>query len=154
VNELSNQSICKPVSSTSLDTSSGPPTTSIIANTGSTAHFGTTTLPVVNKRPATNPIAIHNPNGTIMYSTHTAELDIPHLPPAMHQVHIIPNLASHTLLSIGQMCDTGCAVTFNATTVTVTYQNRLILQGTRTATTRLWHFDLPHPGPPLPLDMH
>jgi len=151
---LSNQSICQPVSSTSLDISTGPPITSIIADTGSTAHFGTTTLPVVNKQPATHPIAIHNPNGTIMYSTHTAELDIPHLPPAARQVHIVPDLASHTLLSIGQLCDAGCDVTFNATAVTVTYLNRLILQGTRTANTRLWHFDLPHPGPPPPLHMH
>jgi hypothetical protein len=97
-------------------------------------------LPVVNKRPAANPITIHNPNGTIMYSTHTAELDIPHLPPAACQVHIVPDLASHTLLSIGQLCDAGCDVTFNANAVTVTYQNHLILQVTRTATTRLWHF--------------
>jgi hypothetical protein len=80
--ELSNQYICQHVSSTNLDTSNGPPTASIIADTGSTAHFGTTTLPVVNKRPASNLLAIHDPNGAIMYSTHTAELDIPHLPPA------------------------------------------------------------------------
>jgi hypothetical protein len=77
-------------------------------------------LPVVNKRPAANPIAIHNPNGTIMYSTHTAELDIPHLPLAARQVHIVPNLASHTLLSIGQLCNTGYDITFNANAVTVT----------------------------------
>jgi hypothetical protein len=96
-----------------------PPPPSIIADTGSTAHFGATTLPAVNKRPASNPLAIHNPNGMIMYSTHTAELDIPHLPTGARQVHIIPDLASHTLLSIGQLCDAGCDVTFNANAVIV-----------------------------------
>jgi hypothetical protein len=39
--------------------------------------------PVINKQIAVNPIAICNPNGSIMYSTHDAELDIPNLPIAI-----------------------------------------------------------------------
>jgi hypothetical protein len=110
-----------------------------------------TTLPVVNKRIASTPLAIHNPKGSIMYSTHVANLDIPHLPAAARQVHIVPDLASHTLLSIRQLCDAGCDVTFNTNAVTVSHQHQLLLQGTRTAVTRLWHFDLPHPIPPPPI---
>jgi hypothetical protein len=87
-----------------------------------------------------------------MYSTHITKLYIPHLPAAACQVHIVPDLASHTLLSIRQLCNAGSDVTFNPNGVIVTYQDCLILQGTRTATTRLWHFDLPHPAPPPPLD--
>jgi hypothetical protein len=94
------------------------------------------------------PLAIRNPNGSIMYSTHVAKLDLPHLPATARQVHIVPDLASHTLVSIGQLCDAGCDVTFNATAVTVKYNNLLVLQGNRTATTRLWHFDVPTPTPP------
>jgi hypothetical protein len=59
----------------------------------------------------------------IMYSPHIAKFDIPHFPAAACQVHIVPDLASHTLLSIGQLCNAGCDVTFNANTVTVTYQD-------------------------------
>jgi hypothetical protein len=65
----------------------------------------------------------HNPNGTIMYSTHITKLDIPHLPAAARHVCIVSDLASHTLLFIGQLCDARCAVTFNTNAVTVTYQD-------------------------------
>ena len=32
---------------------------------------------------------MQNPNGTIMYSTHEAELDLPQLPPHGHCVHVV-----------------------------------------------------------------
>jgi hypothetical protein len=60
-----------------------------IADTGSTANFGTIDVPVLNKRPTLNPITIHNPNGSIMTSTHEAELDLPMLPPAARHIHIV-----------------------------------------------------------------
>jgi len=124
----------------------GPPastsTTSVVADTGATGNFGTTDLPVINKRPTTKPIAIHTANGGIMYSTHEAELDFPDLPLAARHVHIVPALAEHTLISIGQLCDAGCHVAFTSTTVTVSYQDRDILHGKRSPDTRLWQFDL------------
>jgi hypothetical protein len=57
-----------------------------------------------------------------MHSTHEAELDMPMLPAATKQVHIVPELATHTLLSIGQLCDAGCDVAFTAEEVTVKYK--------------------------------
>ena len=80
-----------------------------------------------------------------MYATHEAELDIPDLPPAARHVHIVPDLESATLISIGQLCDAGCAVVFDATKVTVTYQNCTVLTGTRTQATRLWELDITPP---------
>jgi hypothetical protein len=127
----------------------GPPTTpalisTAIADTGSTAHFCTNALPVKNKQLATTPIAIRNPNGAIMYSTHTAKLDIPGLPPAARRVHIVPALESKSLISMGQLCDAGCTIAFTATTVTVHYQEHIVLTGTCTSSTRLWHLASPH----------
>mmetsp|Transcript_15467 Transcript_15467/g.22410 ORF Transcript_15467/g.22410 Transcript_15467/m.22410 type:complete len:123 (-) Transcript_15467:70-438(-) len=52
------------------------PSTAIV-NTGSTAHFSNHSTPVVNKRPTSIAIAITNPNGKIMYSTHEAKLNLP-----------------------------------------------------------------------------
>ncbi len=128
----------------------GPPTqnipTPLIADTGSTANFSTIDTPVINKRITTNPIAIKNPNGSIMYSSHEAELDFPSLPHAARHVHIVPDLEHNTLISIGQLCDAGCDVTFDAATVTVRYKNNIALTGTRTPTTRLWHL---RPPPPM-----
>jgi hypothetical protein len=145
---ITNPAIC-PLVASNVVISDGPSAHSIIADTGSTAHFGTTALPVVNKHIATTPLAIYNPNGSVMYSSHVAELDLPDLPPAARQVHIVPALASHTLISIGQFCDAGCEVTFSASHATVTYKHRCILLGTRNPITNLWHFDMPTP-PPMP----
>jgi hypothetical protein len=146
---IKTQSICSLVRP-SLNSTVGPPSFSLIADTGSTAHFGTTDLPVLNKRPASTPLAIRNPNGNIMYSTHVAELDLPLLPLAARQVHIVPDLTAHTLVSIGLLCDAGCDVTFNASDVTVQYNQVTVLQGKRTATTGLWHFAMPTPAPTSP----
>ena len=77
-------------------------------------------------------------NGSIMYSTHEAELDFPALSPAARHIHILPDLQNHTLISIGKLCDAGCDVIFDATTVTVRYKNNIALTGTCTQATCLW----------------
>jgi hypothetical protein len=79
----------------------------LIADTGSTAHFCPVNTPVINKRATNVPIAIHNPNGTIMHSRHEAKLDIPFLPKAAEHV---PDLLPNALISIGKLCDSGCDV--------------------------------------------
>ena len=129
----------------------GPPPTIIshdalaIADSGSTAHFCTVSAAVINKRPTTRPIGIANPNGTIMYSTHEAELDLPSLPLAARRVHIVPALRTSSLLSMAQLCDAGCTVTFDATSVIVRLHHRSILNGVRTPDTGLWHLSLVQP---------
>jgi hypothetical protein len=94
---------------------------------------------------ATHPIQIHYPNGTIMSSTHTAEVDIPSLPPAARLVHIVPDLHNLSLLSIGQLCDADCDVQFNKHTVTVIYDSQIVLQGSGTPDTKLWHVSMKCP---------
>jgi hypothetical protein len=119
--------------------------------TGGTVHFCTSHLPVKNKQHAIPPITIRNPNGSIMYSTHTAELDVPGLPPAGHHIHIVPALESQSLILMGQLCNAGCTVAFDAITVTVQYNKQPVLTGTRTSHTRLWHLEMPNNGhSPLP----
>jgi hypothetical protein len=104
---------------------SSPPTIqqtkppALLADTGTTSTFVSIQYPVVNKRIATKPIAIQNPNGSIMSSTHEAELDMAHLPLAARHCHIVPALANHSLLSIGQLCDAGCSIELDATVLKV-----------------------------------
>ncbi|KAI2502115.1 hypothetical protein MHU86_12345 [Fragilaria crotonensis] len=80
-----------------------------------------------------------------MYSTHEAELDVPALPLAARRVHIVPALAHVSLLSMGQLCDAGCRVTFDAVAVTVHLHEHLLLTGTRSLPTGLWHLSLVSP---------
>jgi hypothetical protein len=56
---------------------------------------------------------------------------MPSLPHTARQVHILPGLAQHSLIYVGQMCDSGCSVTFTATDVTVTNGESTILTGLR-----------------------
>jgi hypothetical protein len=98
---------------------------------------------VINKRVTTRPIGIANPNGSIMYSTHEADLDLPSLPLAARRVHIVPALQSSSLLSMGQLCDAGCRVTFDAAqSVNVHLQDQLLLTGARDHAIGPWHLGL------------
>jgi hypothetical protein len=157
VNNSSAESTCFFVSTLDAPIAVGHPTFTsphqlAIADTGSTAHFGTIDAPVINKRRSLNPIHIRNPNGTIMTSTHEADLDLPMLPPAACRIHIVPELASASLISMGQLCDAGCAVAFTATKVNVSINDTVVLTGHRTPNTLLWHFPLPTPPPTPPID--
>jgi hypothetical protein len=82
-----------------------------------------------------------------MCSTHEGDIDVPNLPKAARTVHVVPDLASHSLLSIGQLCDAGCIVEFTATNATVRHNDSIVLQGHRTPVAQLWHVDLPNEAP-------
>ena len=80
-----------------------------------------------------------------MYSTHEAKLDLPQLPPAARHVHIVPSLSTHSLLSMGQLCDSGCEVTFTARNVHVRLDSTILFTETRSPDTALWHLSLLDP---------
>ena len=63
-----------------------------ISDSGATGHFLIAGAPAVNIKPATKPIAITLPNGKIIKSTHTCNLDIPWLPEHLTEAHIVPGL--------------------------------------------------------------
>ena len=121
-----------------------PPDSYAIADSGSTAHFCTISAHLINKRITARPIGITNPNNTVMYSIHEAELDLPSLSLAARRVHIVSALSTSSLLSMGQLCDSGCRIVFDARSVHVFFNNDVILTGERTAATGLWHLSL-HP---------
>jgi hypothetical protein len=51
-----------------------------IADSGAMSHFVTIDAPMINCKVTNNLIAITTANGELMYSTHTAEWNIPYLP--------------------------------------------------------------------------
>jgi hypothetical protein len=78
------------------------------------------------------------PNGTMMHATHAAELNFAALPLAARLVKLVPNLTSGTLVSVGQLCDNGCQALFHQHSVTIFYDNRPVLYGTRPGLRSLW----------------
>jgi hypothetical protein len=131
-------------------TPSIPSQSTALLDSGCTAHFILANAKCSNTIPTATPLAVRLPNGDIIASTHTATLNMPSLPHAARQAHILPGLAQHSLLSVGQMCDSGCSVTFTATEVTVTNGESKILTGLRDKKNSLWRVPL---EPNLPLEI-
>jgi hypothetical protein len=129
-------------------TPSHPSSCTALFDSGCTAHFLLANAKCSDKHSTTTPLEVRLPNGDTITSTHTATLNIPSLPQTARRAHILPGLAQHSLLSVGQMCDSGCSVTFTASNVTVTNGGATILMGKRDKQSNLWSVPL-NPTPPL-----
>jgi hypothetical protein len=105
-------------------------------------------IPVTNKQVANPPINVIFPNGDTMQSTHTANLNLPFLPIAAHRAHIFTYLASGTLILMGQLYGSGCKIVLNQGFIFIYNEGELVLRGTGSPITRLWHLHLPASSAP------
>jgi hypothetical protein len=86
-----------------------------------------------------------------MESSHTAELDIPELNAAESKAHVSPGIASHSLLSVGNLYDEGYIVTFKQASVTICDSDKSqILSGPRDLNTGLWRINLKQTNNQIP----
>ncbi len=113
-----------------------------ILDSGTTSHFLTTAAPMTNMRPTSKFIIAQLPNGKRIHSMHTCTLGIPALPASVQYAHIIPGLASYSLISIVTLCNTGCNVVFTKIGCTITYHSKVILCGSKCTHTGLWMIPL------------
>jgi hypothetical protein len=96
-------------------------------------------------------LTVRLPNGATMESSHTADLDIPELNAAALKAHVLPGMAHHSLLSVGQLCDEGYIVTFHQDTDTIcNSENAKLLSGPRDVTTGLWRINLKQTNKQIP----
>jgi hypothetical protein len=110
----------------------------VILESGCTGHFLLVTAPCLNKVVSQNPLTVRLPNSATMKSSHTADLDIPELNAAASTARVSPGKAHHSLLSVGQLYNKGCIVTFRRDTVTIcNSDNAKLLSGPRDDTTGL-----------------
>jgi hypothetical protein len=82
------------------------------------------------------------PNGTEIQSSHTCNLLLTDLPPQARQAHILPGLVHNSLISVGQLCDNECSVTFTQDQVTVSKNGKHLMYGSRDPKSRLWRVNL------------
>jgi hypothetical protein len=110
-----------------------------IVDSGCTVHFLIVNAPCLNKVKSRTPLTVRLPNGATMESSHTADLDIPELNADASKAHVFPEMAHHSLLSVGQLCDKGYIVTFKRDTVTLcNSESSKLLSGPRDLNTGLW----------------
>jgi hypothetical protein len=97
-----------------------------IADTGATQIFVMEGMPVLNKRPTTNPLQVSLVDGHAVTSTHECDIIIDGLPVTLTG-HIIPDLKSALLFSTRILAKAGCEVKFDQNKCTVRYNGSIIL---------------------------
>ena len=132
INKLNNE-FCKNTSPCTPPTS----TDYAITDSGCTGHFLLIHSPTTNKRKATNPLHICMPDGHIIQSSHTCQLNLSMLPKNARKGHITPSLAIYALLSIAVLCDNGCEVKFTPIKCIISCNNNILLEGIRDNNTNL-----------------
>jgi hypothetical protein len=114
-----------------------------IADTGASGHYLRTNDPYKTDGTTRSPILVGLPNGANLQSTNqTCNLDLPQLPQAARDAHILPGLTHSSLISIGKLCDAGCTAIFDEHKIIIQKETNTILKGTRDLRTGLWRFPL------------
>ena len=93
-----------------------------IINSGTTGNYFplSTTLPLLDKVPTSNPVRVTVTNGQTMTSTHEAHLPFgKDLPPDFTRVDLFPTPMEASLISVGRLADAGFKTTFDKHRVTV-----------------------------------
>lgn len=149
VNALSNKdtSYDTPTLPLANHTTAVPPpnphnTQRVNADSGTTGHYFA--LKDMNCLRDVKPVEAHKsvtvtmPNGQEITSSHTGKLNYPNITNG-NEVHIFKTLWG-SLLSIGELCDTGLTAVFTANAVYIVDADNevVVLSGERDPTTRLW----------------
>jgi hypothetical protein len=113
------------------------PITHAVANTGAMSVMVVKDTPMKNVHPATNPLNINLPYGTMVKLMHMWDFKIPGLPNVL-EGHIVPDLTVALLIGIQILCKMGCIVVFTDTVCYVRYQGKVILTGYKDPSTDLW----------------
>jgi hypothetical protein len=82
------------------------------------------------------------PYGTTIQSSQTCNLLLTDLPHQARQAHILPGIVHNSLISVGQLCDNECSITFTHDQVTVSRNGKDMMYGSRDPKSRLWRVNL------------
>ena len=125
------------------------PSDTAIADTGASGIYPTLKAPCANINPAAHQVLVGTAGGPPHRSSASCDVNLP-IP--FTKGHLMTNL-HHNLMSIGPLCDHGCHVLYEKTTVTVfTKDGTIILRGWRDPVgAKLWRFSLrPEDHPAVP----
>ena len=99
--------------------------------------------PKTNVRPTDNPIIVGTAGGQRLSNTHDCDIIVPTtLEATARRAHILPGLATESLIGISPLVDAGCTVLFDDEAVHVIKNNTTIWKGWRDPINRLWRLPL------------
>jgi hypothetical protein len=84
-----------------------------LSDSGVTLYFLIKDFLLINTKNAEYTIPVKLPDGSILWSTHTCNLDIPWLPHKMTEAHTVPVLQHSPRKSTNIFCEAGCKVVFD-----------------------------------------
>ena len=113
-----------------------------ILDSGASSHFLVSDAPNQSQVPAISPLKIHCPNGSIIESSHTCELDLPQLPKAARLAHVVPGLEGYPLVLVIKLCNAGCQVKITDVSCQVTYHGKTVVLCHKCTKTGLWMMPL------------
>ena len=117
-----------------------------IIDSGATSNFLVTEATVADVVTAHNPLTVTIPAGSRVQSTHNCKIAIADLPEKARLGHIIPGLASHSLILVITLCNAGCKVLLTKIKCIVTYRGRMVITGQKYCRTGLWMIPLTPEG--------
>jgi hypothetical protein len=123
-------------------TTNAPTDDTAIIDSGCTINFLSAAAPCSDKKAAHVPLSVNMLNGTDIQSSHTCNLLPTDLPHQARQAHILTGLVHNSLISVGQVCDNECSVTFTKDQVTVSRNGKEVMYGSRDPESRLWRVNL------------
>ena len=85
----------------------------VIPDSSASSHYLSINTPMLNPIKVLNPMAFQISNGGILTSSETYNIDLPVLPKAARQGHLIPGLDQRSLISIGKLSNHGYTTLFN-----------------------------------------
>ena len=125
-----------------------------IIDSGATINFLVTEAPVADVVTAHNPLTVTIPDGSRVQSTYNCKISIADLPDKVQLGHIIPGLASHSLILVVTLCNARCEVLFTKIKCIVTYRGQVVLTGWKCCQTGLWMIPLTPEGNASPHSDH
>jgi hypothetical protein len=123
-------------------TTNAPRDDTATLDSGCTSNFLSAAAPCIDKQPAHVPLNVNMPNGTTIQSSHTCNLLLTDMPPQARQAHILPGLVHNSLISVGQLCNNECSVTFTQDQVIVSRNGKDVMYGSWEPKLRLWRVNL------------
>ena len=80
-------------------------------------------------------VRVEIPNGQIFKSSHRGYIRLPGVPDVEIEAYVLPDLARHSLLSLGVLCDAGMTAQLDHGTIKIFYNNCLVMEGVRNSST-------------------
>ena len=109
-------------------------------DSGCTSHFLASTAVCKNKRNGQLPVNVILPNGGGIESTTTAHALLPGVSNRGRTARVFDEM-NVNLISVGQLCDDGCTVTFTANKANVIKNNQTIMSAHRNHNNGMWIYN-------------